>query len=109
MLVITLTIFSKPKIPKDELNDFILRYNIKHRIVSKKIEQIKIADDCYFGENLEHKHNFLNNLEEKNQEKFEDSECSNFWQKNNEFMCGNESRNYRNKGKKVTRNCLLVS
>ena len=78
MLVITLTIFSKPKIPKDELNDFILRYNIKHRIVSKKIEQIKIADDCYFGENLEHKHNFLNNLEEKNQEKFEDSECSNF-------------------------------
>ena len=26
----------KPKIPKDELNDFILRYNIKHGIVSKK-------------------------------------------------------------------------
>ena len=87
MLVITLTIFSKPKIPKDELNDFILRYNIKHRIVSKKIEQIKIADDFYFGENLEHKHNFLNNLEEKNQEKFEDSECSNFFDKRTMSLC----------------------
>ena len=35
----------------------------------KKIEQIKIADDCYFGENLEHEHNFLNDLEEKNSRK----------------------------------------
>ena len=30
-----------------------------------KIEQIKIADDCCFGENLEHQHYFLNDLEEK--------------------------------------------
>ena len=28
--------FFKPKKPKDEINDFILRYNIKHGIVSKK-------------------------------------------------------------------------
>ena len=35
----------------------------------KKIEQIKIDDDCYFVENLEHKHNFLNDLEEKIQER----------------------------------------
>ena len=28
--------FVKPKKPKDEINDFILRYNIKHGIVSKK-------------------------------------------------------------------------
>ena len=34
----------------------------------KKIEQIKIAD-CYFGENSEHEHNFLNDLEEKNSRK----------------------------------------
>ena len=30
-----------------------------------KTEQIKIADDCCFGENLEHQHYFLNDLEEK--------------------------------------------
>ena len=53
----------------------------------KKLEQIKIADDCYFGENLEHKHNFLNDLEEKNQEKFEDSECSNFFCKRTMSLC----------------------
>ena len=28
--------FFKPKKPKDEINDFILRCNIKHGIVSKK-------------------------------------------------------------------------
>ena len=27
-----------------------------------------------------------------------------FWQKNIEFMCGNESRSYRNKGKKLLEN-----
>ena len=53
----------------------------------KKIEQIKIADDCYFGENLEHEHNFLNDLEEKIQEKFEDSECSNFFGKRIMSLC----------------------
>ena len=74
----------------------------------KKIEQIKIADDCYFGENLEHGHNFLNDLEEKIQEKLKILSVVIFWQKNNGFICGNESRNYRNKGKRVNRNCLLV-
>ena len=47
----------------------------------KKIEQKKIANNCYFGENLEHKHNFLNDLEENIQEKYEDYECSNFFGK----------------------------
>ena len=79
--------FFKLKKPKDKINDFILRYNIKYGIVSKKIEQIKIADDCYFGENLEHEHNFLNDLEEKIQEKFEDSECSNFFGKRTMSLC----------------------
>ena len=46
--------------------------------LTKKIEQIKIDDDCYFGENLEHEHNFLNDLEEKIQDKFKDSKSSNF-------------------------------
>ena len=46
--------FFKPKSVKYEIIDFILRYNIKHGIVNKKIEQIKINDDCYSGKNLEH-------------------------------------------------------
>ena len=44
--------FFKLKSLKDEIIDFILRYNIKHGIVNKKIEQIKISDDCYSGEIL---------------------------------------------------------
>ena len=46
--------FFKPKSVKDEIIDFILRCKIKHGIVDEKIEQIKINDDCYSGENLEH-------------------------------------------------------
>ena len=46
--------FFKLKSVKDEIIDFILRYNIKHGIVNKKIEQIKINDDCYSDKNLEH-------------------------------------------------------
>ena len=53
----------------------------------KKIEQIKIDDHCYFGENLEHQHNFLNDLEEKIQEKFEDSKTSNFFDKRPMSLC----------------------
>ena len=79
--------FFKPKKTKAEINDFILRNNIKHGIVSKKIEQIKIPDDCYFGENLEHEHNFLNDLEEKIQEKFEDFDSSNFFGKRTLSLC----------------------
>ena len=66
---------------KDEIIDFILRYNIKHGIVNKKIEQIKISDDCYSGENLEQEFNFLHNLEQKIEGKSYDSSCSNFFGK----------------------------
>ena len=47
-------------------------------LLIKKIEQIKISDDCYSGENIEHEFNFLLNLEQKIEEKFDDSSCSNF-------------------------------
>ena len=56
-------------------------------LLVKKIKQIKIADDCYFGENLEHEHNFLDDLEERIQEKFWDSECSNFFPKITMSLC----------------------
>ena len=60
----------------------------------KKFEQIKISDDCYLGENLDHENNFLNELGEKIQEKFDETHCSSFFlRKNNEFVCGNETRN----------------
>ena len=44
----------------------------------KKIEQIKISDYCYSGENLDHECNFLYELEQKIEDKFDDSSCSNF-------------------------------
>ena len=79
--------FFKPKSVKDEIIDFILRYNIKHGIVNKKIEQIKIRNDCYSGENLEHEFNFLYNLEQKIEEKLDDSSCSNFFGKRSMSFC----------------------
>ena len=72
---------------KDEIIDFILRYNIKHGIVNKKIEQIKVSDDCYSGENLEHEFNFLHNLEQKIEGKSYDSSCSNFFGKRSMSFC----------------------
>ena len=73
--------FFKLKKPKDQINDFILRYNIKHGTVNKKTEQIKISDDCYLGENLDHENNFLNELGEKTHEKFDETHCSSFFGK----------------------------
>ena len=56
-------------------------------LLIKKIEQIKISDDCYSGENLEHEFNFLHNLEQKIEEKFDDSSSSNFFGKRSMSLC----------------------
>ena len=64
--------FFKPKSVKDEIIDFILRYNIKHGIVNKKAEQIKISNGCY-SEKLEHEFNFLHN-------------CGKIWKKIKKLM-----------------------
>ena len=61
------------------------------KLLIKNIEQIKISDDCYSGENLEDEFCFLDNLEQKIEEKFDDSSCSNFfWLKIYEFLHRNE-------------------
>ena len=79
--------FFKLKSVKDEMIDFILRYNIEHGIVNKKVEQIKISNDCHSGENLKYEFNFLHNLEQKIEEKFDDSSCSDFFVKNSMSFC----------------------
>ena len=56
-------------------------------LLIKKIEQIKISDDYYSGENLEHEFNFLHNLEQKIEEKFDDSSYSNFFGKRSMSFC----------------------
>ena len=56
-------------------------------LLIKKIEKIKISDDCYSGENLEHEYNFLHELEQKIEEKFDDSSCSNFCGKRSMSLC----------------------
>ena len=55
----------KPKNLKDEIIDFILRYNIKREIVNKKIRTNK--NQCFYI-----------TLSKKIEEKFDDSSCSNF-------------------------------
>ena len=95
--------FFKPKSVKDEIIDFILRYNIKHGIVNKKIEQIKISDDCRSGESLKHEFYFLDNLEQKIEEKFDDSSCSNFFDKRSMSFCREMKEDFhQKKAKKLT-------
>ena len=53
----------------------------------KKIEQIKISDYCYSGENLNYECNFLHELEQKIEDKFDDSSCSNFFGKRTMSLC----------------------
>ena len=71
-------------------------------LLIKKIEQIKISDDCYFGENLEHEFNFLHNLDQKIEEKFDDSSSSNFFGKRSMSWCVEMKEDFDEKiGKKV--------
>ena len=56
-------------------------------LLIKNIKQVKITDDCYSGENLEYEFNFLHNLEQKTEEKFDDSSCSNFFGKRSMSFC----------------------
>ena len=56
-------------------------------LLIKKIKQIKISDDCYSGENLEHEYNFLHELKQKIEEKFDDSSCNNFFGKRTMSLC----------------------
>ena len=56
-------------------------------LLIRKIEQIKISDNCHSGENLEHEFYFLYNLEQKVEEKFDDSSCSNFFGKRSMSFC----------------------
>ena len=63
----------------------------------KKIEQIKISDDCYSGETLENEFNFLHNLEQNIEEKFDDSSCSNFFGKRSMSFCVEMKENFDEK------------
>ena len=74
--------FFEAKSVKDEIIDFILRCNIKHGIVNKKNRTNKNQ-----WWNLEHEFNFLHNLEQKIEEKFDDSGCSNFFGKKSRSFC----------------------
>ena len=57
------------------------------KLLIKKIEQIKISDSYHSGENLEHEFYFLYNLEQKVEEKFDHSSCSNFFGKRSMSFC----------------------
>ena len=72
-------------------------------LLIKKIEQIKISDDCRSGESLEHEFYFLDNLEQKIEEKFDDSSCSNFFDKRSMSFCREMKEDFhQKKAKKLT-------
>ena len=44
--------------------------------LTKKLEEVKISDDCFFGDDLSYKENFLNEIEPKIQKEIQNSEIS---------------------------------
>ena len=66
----------QPKRPKDEIIDFILSHKKKMESFTKGIEQIKINDEYYFGDNLSYELDFLNDTRKKIEEEIFDSKCS---------------------------------
>ena len=57
----------KYKNRKEEIHEFFASYNKKYgsKVLAKKLNETKIADDVYFGKDLSHELNFLNAVTEK--------------------------------------------
>ena len=49
---------------------------MQHRILERKMEEVKIADDIFLGNDLSYKENFLNRVIEKFGKKLKDCEVS---------------------------------
>ena len=77
------------------------------KLLIKKIEQIKISDNYHSGENLEHEFYFLYNLEQKVEEKFDDSSCSNFFGKRSMSFCVEMKEDFDEKKAKSWLNLLI--
>ena len=81
----------KSKYQKYEIDEFYLYYNkqngTQRRISKKKLEEVKISDDCFFGEDLSYEQEFLNKVGEKIEKEIEGSEVSYFFSKRSMIVC----------------------
>ena len=70
----------KYKNRKHEINYFFSSYNRKysmqHRVLERKMEEVKIADDIFLGNDLSYEENFLNRVIEKFGKENKDCEVS---------------------------------
>ena len=55
--------------------------------LTKKLEQIKISDDIFFGNDLSYEEKFVNNLIEKIEQEIEDCEVSYYFSKKSMIIC----------------------
>ena len=55
--------------------------------LSKKLEEIKIGDDCFFGEDLSYEQNPLEKIEEKIEQEIPGFEISYFFRKRSMALC----------------------
>ena len=81
----------KSKYQKYEIDEFYLCYNkqndTQRRISKKKLEEVKISDDCFFGEDLSYEQEFLNKVGEKIEKEIEGSEVPYFFSKRSMTVC----------------------
>ena len=81
----------KSKYQKYEIDEFYLSCNkqngTQRRISKKKLEEVKINDDCFFGEDLSYEQEFLNKVGEKIEKEIEGSEVSYFFSKRSMIVC----------------------
>ena len=70
--------FMKSKHRKHEIHEFFLSYNkkygIKCRLFDEKMEEIKIRDDIFFGNDLSYEEKVLNSVIEYFEQKIDDCE-----------------------------------
>ena len=86
----------KRRNPKDEINDFILSYNrkkgIQRRVFDKKLEQVKISNDCFFGDDFSDEEEFLVKTQKKIEQEIEGSEISYYFSKSSMSLCFENSK-----------------
>ena len=59
--------------------------SIESRI--KQLEEVKINDDCFLGEDLSYEQNFLEKIEQKIEKEIPGSEISYFFRKRSVALC----------------------
>ena len=55
--------------------------------MTKKLEEVKISDDCCFGDDLSYEEKFLNEIETKIEKEIENSEISWYLSKRSMTVC----------------------